>query len=938
MSYFFNGQNIGEISGIFDMGTIVGIPTIGNQGIFNNNNITNAKFMDVRLYDKAITGGNISSIYNNGLGTFETVLYSNLLYQYRFYETDYSVIGNINYVNNWGMVQNTKGRIINNLEQIILPTKLFYFNSSILPTVVGNQGMTVCFWAKLLNNSGSNYLFNFNGNINNFPINFSVKTLFNNANVQIYIEINNSQTSYINISYNELYFITVSLYKNELTQKIDFNFFINWRTYMNTIPTQINDGVINGLASLGYFVQDNVLNSAYAEYADTRLYNTVLSSEEIYFLYNKRIGTFNNITRAIPLYEYRFFTNDYSIQTGSFNKNVRNWGSLQDTSGFLSDTASNLLNSYNLLISYNVNTLNRKAFSLNNNFDVSFVNTGITVCFWVYPIAMDVSCSDWYFYFNGAIGGTNAIGFSVKTTNNSESDPQFYLESNNVILNFPATIYNTWNHITVTGYENNNSPLKIYLNGQNVGNLQSQYTTGYISGVFHLGNSFSTNVLKSYNANAKYTDVRLYNTVLQGVEIQQIYNSGAGTDNLIRNNSILYQYLFNPNDYYNRNNITFISNKATSSIVGTSGIIIPEPPVFEPLFSTGKALFSCVWVNRSYTGPLFRLIDFSANYLINNNANNNGNNLIGINNNDILGKLQDFYVDARNSVITTSPNGMGVALNDWLSFGGTKIYVDIWYDQTGNNNNATTNNISLYTVHTYYDVDVNNELKYIPYLDTSRKMINFIGTKFFTLPNETVPYGNSSYTVSTRLNSINGRGDFLSSGDFRTRLFNNFSTNTYKGDASYEVNKYCNYWDFKYFFLSNPARQSDPINQSVTFIHDGSNAVSNPNDINNYYYKTNSYVDEIYDSESNVYNINPPTLINNIIQPLFTDISGVRIERSTTNINDRFNFMGANRINVNNPDKTFRLSYYSGIINYMWISNTVLDDIERGIIENIGNF
>lgn len=96
---------------------------------------------------------------------------------------------------------------------------------------------------------------------------------------------------------------------------------------------------------------------------------------------------------------------------------------------------------------------------------------------------------------------------------------------------------------------------------------------------------------------------------------------------------------------------------------------------------------------------------------------------------------QDFYAD-RGGNLQTSSTGGGQSVTAWLS--GAIGYVTTWYDQSSVGNHATQTNTSLQ-----------------PTIDEANKQIVFNGSTYFNLPNGTVPYGNTNYTMCVRHGILN---------------------------------------------------------------------------------------------------------------------------------------------------------------------------------------
>lgn len=154
--------------------------------------------------------------------------------------------------------------------------------------------------------------------------------------------------------------------------------------------------------------------------------------------------------------------------------------------------------------------------------------------------------------------------------------------------------------------------------------------------------------------------------------------------------------------------------------------------------------YSLYRVSSSYVGPTFTIRRSSDNALTN------------------------VYSDI-NGVMGLQLNGTGTSLSSWL--GGSTAYITVWYDQSPGARHASQGNSAIQ-----------------PILNTTNMTINFRGNRYFNLPDGTVPYGNSSYTVSCKHGAIDnvGHGGILGSGTvFYDRLVNCFRRGT---------NQYVNYW------------------------------------------------------------------------------------------------------------------------------------------------
>ena len=132
----------------------------------------------------------------------------------------------------------------------------------------------------------------------------------------------------------------------------------------------------------------------------------------------------------------------------------------------------------------------------------------------------------------------------------------------------------------------------------------------------------------------------------------------------------------------------------------------------------------------------------------------------------------DFYAQSTTTYGTLQTLG-NVPLITFLN--GQPAYVTIWYDQTGNGNNAT---------------GVNN-----PTYNTSTNNIDFGATGYFTLPNSAYPSGNSAYSfIFTPLNQPANTNQVIYTGG-------DYSEGKYlQAMIYYNVDVYFSYFNVWYAF------------------------------------------------------------------------------------------------------------------------------------------
>jgi hypothetical protein len=114
---------------------------------------------------------------------------------------------------------------------------------------------------------------------------------------------------------------------------------------------------------------------------------------------------------------------------------------------------------------------------------------------------------------------------------------------------------------------------------------------------------------------------------------------------------------------------------------------------------------------------------------------------------DGVASSTDFYADRLGNLLTAPVVGQSLA--NWL--GGATGYVTTWYDQSGTNH-ATQDTAALQ-----------------PKIDLVNKQIDFKPSAYFNLPNGTVPFGNTNYTMIVKHNTINAVwGGIIGSGTYGT--------------------------------------------------------------------------------------------------------------------------------------------------------------------------
>jgi hypothetical protein len=292
------------------------------------------------------------------------------------------------------------------------------------------------------------------------------------------------------------------------------------------------------------------------------------------------------------------------------------------------------------------------------------------------------------------------------------------------------------------------------------------------------------------------------------------------------------------------------------------------PYLLNNLSNTGynscQGAYACILVNTQYKGPIMRL--------------RSPNDTTGAN-------ATDFYSDIYGN-LTTAPGGLGTPVMTWSS-NPSFAYVVKWYDQS----NVTTNHAIQSTVTSQPIYDIAFRVINFSYNvgGTSTSSTGYISTgnstSFFNLPDGTVPYGNSSFTVTMKHFNISqtatnpiatASGSWLGSGPpLVTNQSNCFRINN---------TNYQNYW-----WASDMIAGTYAANNVVTFAYNNSTT------------NTVLYVNSA----------NSSTLARTARASLSTQ-----------------NTIGKDNYN----------DYLYGQLYYLYIFNTPLSTSDRNIIENTGYF
>ena len=155
---------------------------------------------------------------------------------------------------------------------------------------------------------------------------------------------------------------------------------------------------------------------------------------------------------------------------------------------------------------------------------------------------------------------------------------------------------------------------------------------------------------------------------------------------------------------------------------------------------------------------------------------------------------RDFYSDNLGN-LGVLLHGRGQSLTSWLN--GATGYVTIWYDQSGNRRNATQTSTASQ-----------------PTINATTKVVSFATSQYMSLPDGTVPFGNTVYTITAKHGTIGNttEGTIIASGTYNS----NNSTNSI---IRRSTTTYSNYWWAS--DVATPSGYAD--GNTITFRYDQAN-------------------------------------------------------------------------------------------------------------------
>ena len=190
---------------------------------------------------------------------------------------------------------------------------------------------------------------------------------------------------------------------------------------------------------------------------------------------------------------------------------------------------------------------------------------------------------------------------------------------------------------------------------------------------------------------------------------------------------------------------TLTANKA--SVLTTSSVTVVEPMAPAAIPAGCQGLYSLFVLSDTYAGPVA-------------NCRRSSDNV-----------TSDFY-NVNGQLCTTAAGT--VSITSWLSVGGSTAFVATWYDQSGSGRNATMATAASQ-----------------PSVNVATMRVAFGVSQYLTMPDGTIPYGNTTYTVTAKHGAIianagNDYGALWGSGAIAADASMSFNINA--------ANLYLNWW------------------------------------------------------------------------------------------------------------------------------------------------
>jgi hypothetical protein len=295
------------------------------------------------------------------------------------------------------------------------------------------------------------------------------------------------------------------------------------------------------------------------------------------------------------------------------------------------------------------------------------------------------------------------------------------------------------------------------------------------------------------------------NGVYTGTRVSSGLNTTAGQQYIgyspntgYMNGQLYHAYIFKSNlGQYSGSGTSINAIQDTSTITTLSNTLAYTSPLPNPCLNQQCVLDTISTTTKSGCRGAYALVRLSMSY-----TGATVNLRRGLDN-----ATSDFYADIQGN-LNTAINNTGTTLNIWLQ--GTIGYVAIWYDQSGNGNNATQATNGLQPVISPFSRYTANDVNWV--VDTQVS-----GTQRLLIPTGTVPTGttNAPYSFVFRHQAWNNTiGGILGAGTGGVN-----QANAVRAGSDGSVGYY-NYWYGNDFTLGSNAQRV--AGNQVAIVYNGS--------------------------------------------------------------------------------------------------------------------
>jgi len=538
--------------------------------------------------------------------------------------------------------------------------------------LVGNNPYTISFWFKALGATGTaNGPFFSRGQWTTrqaIMVTVSNHTGFTPYSLRIYhIGDDWSITGSIGFALNQWHHVAIT-YDGNVTEKAYFNGVLN-ASDTHTLGGQLNLNTAN--FGLNQNASGAVSNNS-TVYSDLSIFDYALSASQVATLWGGGTSVSNPMALPSPPKAY------YPLGTSAWNGD------------YLAE--NNAIGDY--VFDF---PIAEQSVNISNNFENY---TEMSLSTWV-----NFNNFSGYQYVFSTAAPNNGAGTQFTIAANPSSGVIYSYDGANLNSTGVSVALNTWNHILVT---QTGTTRKVFINGQQAGSDITTSALNLNQGTAFIGKYHTA----GYSANAKISNVQIFNTALPATDVATLYNYGSPIRtlaNIPQNSNLKAWYKLDASEVYNSSTTEWsIDNNQnpsySSSFLNFDGNdrikIAPNTGGFNSSFG-GVELSDnftvSFWVNTTNTQNLTRLIDGTIN---NDNSLNSFFKNSGFSNNYPIGQ---YTLHFSNGPVTSTIND-GVWHNLVFSYNHssttTKVYTDGIETYSNTSHDASTGNkVSLFCYH-----------------------------------------------------------------------------------------------------------------------------------------------------------------------------------------------------------------------------------------------